>query len=79
MIEDSSVGHMFVEKESRKWHFFYFDQRDTSEQANHWVGGSHIHLTNYLWPNADPVTLLERFTKGNPLLRSALHIRFDQK
>jgi len=48
------VGHLFYTPTLANWHLFYFDQRDTEQRrANHWKGGSHLHLTNWLWPHQD--------------------------
>ena len=46
------VGHMFFTPGLHEWHFFYFDQRDTADNANHWKGGPHIHLVNWLWADS---------------------------
>jgi|ERR1035437_937641 hypothetical protein len=73
------VGHMFYNKDVSKWHFFYFDQRDTSENNNRWGNGSHIHLTNHLWPNHDPVYILKQFYEDKPYFTGGKHIRFIDK
>jgi hypothetical protein len=73
------VGHMFFDKDVNIWHFFYFDQRDTSKDGNHWNYGSHVHFINFLWPNHDPVYVLKDFLDDNPKLKGSLHIRFIDK
>jgi hypothetical protein len=70
------VAHLFYYPPTPLWHFFYFDQRDTSRRANHWQHGSHIHLINFLWPRVDPNALVATFqTSPNPRFRKSLHIR----
>ena len=71
------VGHMFFTAGMQKWHFFYFDQRDMAENANHWKGGPHIHLVNWLWPNLDPHSVWRDFVGENRPPSQALHIRYD--
>jgi len=73
------VGHMFHTKDVKKWHFFYFDQRDTSEWDNHWEYGSHVHLINHLWPNHDPIYVLKEFLEDKPHLKGSIHIRYIDK
>ncbi len=70
------VGHMFHTPNFEYWHFFYFDQRDTSHSQNHWIAGPHIHFINYLWPNQSAASIWSQFTVGNPKMSGALHIRF---
>lgn len=70
------VGHMFWTLDHSNWHFFYFDQRDTSPRRNHWEGGSHIHFINYLWPNRTAQSVWSEFLTGNPKMKGALHVRY---
>jgi hypothetical protein len=71
------VGHIFYQPDFTKWHFFYFDQRDIVEdESNHWDGGSHIHLINWLWPEYSAESLWTRFTSENAPPSSSFHIRF---
>lgn len=71
------VGHMFFTLGLHEWHFFYFDQRDMAENANHWKGGPHIHLVNWLWPNLDPRSVWRDFVSTNQAPPQALHLRYD--
>ena len=72
------VGHVFFTPGLDQWHFIYFDQRDTeSQRQNHWKGGAHIHLVNWLWPNIDPRTVWTEFVEHRKVPGGALHIRFD--
>ena len=72
------VGHLFYMPCQTRWHFFYFDQRDMSVEApaNHWRGGPHLHLINWLWPNWTAETLWDHFVSGNVKLGGSLHIRW---
>ena len=69
-------GHLFWD--TRAWHFFYFDNHDQDTHRNHWAGGPHIHLTNHLWPNRSATAVWDEFRKGNPVMKGALHIRFER-
>lgn len=69
-------GHIFLSPDHSRWHLFYFDQRDFSERNNHWDGGSHIHLINWLWPGRTAQSTWREFCDGNPNMKGALHIRF---
>jgi len=71
------MGHMFYNVELQKWHFFYFDQRDTRNSENHWHYGSHIHFLNYLWPEYSPRSLWEALRDRKPKIRRSLHIRLE--
>lgn len=73
------VGHIFFDKEIRLWHFFYFDQRDTSRNGNHWNSGPHLHLINHLWTRRDPVLILKDFLEESPHIKGSIHIRFNDK
>ena len=70
------VGHIFYSDDAADWHFFYFDQRDINDDKNHWIGGSHIHLINHLWPNQTAQQVWDHFRSGNVQMRGSLHIRF---
>lgn len=71
------AGHMFFTPGFHEWHFFYFDQRDMAGNGNHWQGGAHIHLVNWLWPNLDPRMVLHNFEVNNKPPSGALHLRYD--
>jgi hypothetical protein len=72
-------GHMFFNADLSDWHFFYFDQRDFATRNNHWKEGPHIHFINRLWPNRTAQSVWEEFCSSpNPLIRDALHIRFNR-
>lgn len=69
-------GHMFLL--GARWHFIYFDNNDHSRRNNHWKGGPHIHLINYLWPDRTAQSVWKEFHDGNPDMKGAIHIRFQQ-
>ena len=71
------VGHMFFTPGLHEWRFFYFDRRDTAENANHWKSGPHIHLVNWLWPTLDPRSVCGDFVSANKPPPQALHLRYD--
>lgn len=71
-------GHIFFNPDQSIWHLFYFDQRDFSERNNHWEGGSHIHLINWLWSGRTAQSTWNEFCDGNPKMNGALHIKFEQ-
>lgn len=70
------VGHLFYTEDLKYWHFFYFDQRDLSNDENHWAKGSHIHFINYLWPQYTASSVWEHFTNGNPIMKGSVHIQY---
>jgi len=70
------VGHMFYTTDQATWHFFYFDQRDTSSRHNHWKAGPHIHLINFLWPDRTAEGVWGEFISGNVQMKGSIHVRF---
>jgi hypothetical protein len=72
------VGHLFYTPELSNWHLIYFDQRDINRRQNHWIGGSHMHIINWLWPERDCQTEWDRFRSGNVQMKGALHVKFDR-
>lgn len=70
------VGHMFYTHRSKRWHFFYFDQRDLDADEAHWSYGPHVHFVNFLWPEYSAEGLWDEFTTGNPKIGGAAHIRW---
>lgn len=63
-----------------EWHLFYFDQRDVDEHHNHWQGGVHIHLLNWVThPRTDPNELLrDLMGSARPKLTGSLHIPYNR-
>lgn len=70
-------GHMFLGL--GHWHFLYFDNRDVEDRGNHWIAGSHIHLISWLTTKRECAEIWQEFTEGNPRMKGALHIRFDER
>lgn len=74
-------GHMFWPKtHPGEWHLFYFDQRDVDGHRNHWQGGVHLHLLNWVThPRLDPNALLRELEgSARPKLTGSLHISYDR-
>ncbi|MBX3513670.1 MAG: hypothetical protein KF748_01265 [Xanthobacteraceae bacterium] len=70
------VGHLFYHEDPELWHLFYFDQRDTEADRNHWKEGSHLHLINCLThPRSSAEEVWQDFHDGNPKMKGALHVR----
>ena len=72
------VGHLFYTPDQGNWHMLYFDQRDTSPRRNHWGGGSHIHVFNYLCTQDGLEKVWRDFNDGNPTTKG-LHIRWADR
>lgn len=69
------LGHFFSKED--KWHLFYLEGKDILQnEANHWVGGAHIHYLSNNWGNKlDPNHLLDQIANGK--YESGLHISFS--
>ena len=74
------VGHMFISKEMqhpiKEWHFIFFEIEELHTRNNHWQVGSHVHITNYLWPNIYCQQLWEDFIERRSFPSSKLHLSF---
>lgn len=74
------VAHMFFSREIRppckEWHMIFFEARERDDKGNHWCGGPHVHITNYLWTNLDAQTLWDNFHDKRGFPRSKLHVSF---
>ncbi|NTW81833.1 MAG: hypothetical protein HGB36_00465 [Chlorobiaceae bacterium] len=72
------VGHMFFTKEIshplHEWHFFFFEVNELQARDNHWRFGSHVHLTNYLWPKLYCQKIWKDFIFTNAFPKSKLHL-----
>lgn len=72
------VGHMFLSKESSnpisEWHFIFYELKELHPRNSHWEAGSHIHLTNYLWPNLNCQDVWNQFVSANEFPKSKLHV-----
>lgn len=72
-------GHLFLPMANpEEWHFFYFDQRDTDAQRNHWKHGEHIHLINMVThPRLSAVEFVRKIKdEDRPQLGGGFHIRY---
>ena len=78
-----NIGHMFISKELQhpisEWHFVFWEAKELDERNNHWVGGSHVHITNYLWPNLYCQDIWEDFIHRNQFPSSKLHVSFEER
>lgn len=74
------VGHMFVSKELAhpisEWHFVFFEMQELESKENHWCGGSHVHITNYLWPNLYCQDIWGDFISKKEFPNSKIHLAF---
>ena len=74
------VGHMFMSKELqhpiKEWHFVFFEIKELTSRDNHWQGGPHVHITNYLWPNLYCQPVWENFVLRREFPKSKLHLSF---
>jgi hypothetical protein len=72
------VGHMFFSREVAhplsEWHFVFFETKELKADGNHWEGGAHVHITNYLWPNLYCQTLWEQFVLRREFPKTKLHL-----
>jgi len=73
-------AHLFIDQTSQsRWHLFYFDFNDLRhDEESHWIGGSHAHFVNYLWPQHSPKDLFDNFENRKTNISGKLHIRFKQ-
>jgi hypothetical protein len=74
------VGHMFISKEIthpiREWHFVFFEIKELYDKDSHWVNGSHVHITNHLWPNLYCQTIWENFILRKEFPASKFHLSY---
>ena len=70
------AAHLFYTPGHEYWYLFYFDNRDTTEEENHWRHGAHIHLVCSLWPNLEMPRVWEQVHTGHLTFPSKLHLRY---
>ena len=70
------AAHLFYTPEFDYWYLFYFDNRDTAEEENHWRHGSHIHLVCNLWAALTLPQVWEQVLSGELNFPSKLHLRY---
>jgi hypothetical protein len=77
------VAHMFFSREIQhplsEWHMVFFEMDELYDKGNHWCGGSHIHITNYLWPNLYCQDLWNAFVSKREFPASKLHLAFNDE
>lgn len=69
--------HLFYHPSKKYWHMFYFNQRDTDGNGNHWDLGPHIHYTHDTFLNATLDEVVSRVTQDKPKLPKSIHIKYD--
>jgi len=72
----SLAAHLFYTSNRNYWHLFYFDNRDTSEEQNHWKHGPHIHYVSNLWPELTMESAWNQVVSGEINFSNKLHIRY---
>jgi hypothetical protein len=70
------AAHLFYTPDHRYWHLFYFDNRDTEKQRNHWKHGPHIHFVSDLWPELSFEVAWAQVLAGNLAFPNKLHLRY---
>ena len=76
------VVHMFFSRETQhplsEWHMIFFEMDELKEEGNHWRGGPHVHIVNYLSPEYYCQDLWNLFVleKKTP---TGIHIAFKNK
>lgn len=77
------VAHMFFSREIQhplsEWHMVFFELDELKEKDNHWCGGAHVHITNYLWPNLCCQDLWDDFLSKREFPSSKLHLAFNDE
>lgn len=76
------IGHLFYEKnngqEGKVWHFIFYEMSELKEINNHWVGGSHFHIVNYLWPNINIHKVWHDFIHNKEYPSTKLHVKYQK-
>lgn len=72
----SLAAHLFYTPDHRYWHLFYFDNRDNSDEKNHWKHGAHIHYVSDLWPELSMSEAWAQVHSGQLAFADKLHIRY---
>ena len=73
------AAHMFFTPSHQFWHLFYFDNRDTAEDQNHWKHGSHIHFVSDLWTELSFEAVWQQVVAGELSLPNKLHLRYRRR
>lgn len=72
------AAHLFYTPSYHHWHLFYFDNRDTSKEMNHWKHGPHIHYVSDLWSGTTLESAWNQIVSSRLAFPSKLHIRYRQ-
>ncbi|MFT4564112.1 MAG: hypothetical protein ACI9BW_003874 [Gammaproteobacteria bacterium] len=70
-------AHLFYMPSHKQWHLFYFDQRDLTNDRNHWLHGPHIHYSRESYTNKPLQEIWDNVTAVKPKLPKTIHIRYD--
>jgi hypothetical protein len=69
--------HLFYSRSQKYWHMFHFDQRDYSDEKNHWAHGPHIHYSQHSFTREDLASVWRKLCQPEPVLPRSVHIRYD--
>ena len=73
-------AHLFHEPSHKRWHLFYFDQRDRSSDGNHWkAGGPHIHYSRESLTRGSLQEVWRAVCQMPPELPNSLYIRYKPR
>ena len=75
----SLAAHLFYTPSRTYWHLFYFDNRDTNEEQNHWKHGPHIHYVSDLWPELTMEAAWNQVKSGEVKFSNKLHLRYRSR
>ncbi len=73
------AAHLFYTSNYNYWYLFYFDNRDTSVQSNHWKHGSHIHLVCSLWSQLQLPDVWKNAKEGSFVFPNKIHLRYKRR
>lgn len=77
------VAHLFFSRETEhplsEWHMVFFEMDELRDKNNHWCGGSHVHITNHLWPNLYCQDLWNDFLSTRAFPSTKLHLAFNDE
>lgn len=71
-----TAAHLFYTPDHKYWNLFYFDDKDRSEDNNHWKHGAHIHFISDLWPNLSMASVWQKVHSGQFNFPNKLHLRY---
>ncbi len=63
----------------REWHMVFFEMNELRDKNNHWCGGSHVHITNHLWPKLYCQDLWNDFLSTRAFPSTKLHLAFNDE